>query len=223
MLTSLDAGARLDEGFTSMNDGDNPAGGQDYDIGQGSGFGSAQPYPGQPGYAQPGFGAPLPGSQPPTYRVWGIVAIIGGVLFNLILGVPTAVIARRHAGEVPGLWANGDVQGAIKASRKARGWLIASTVLDALGVLLAVLVVIAHSQPNYNTPSVVAASIKTQVQQEISDKSGPYYTPGVTVVSVVCTKSGTDTDYCVDKLSNGQSGSVTEVISDNGEAYAPAK
>jgi hypothetical protein len=189
-----------------MSDGDNPAGGQDYDIGLGW-----------------GLGAPPPGSPPPTYRVWGIVAVVCGVLFNLILGVPTAVIGRRYGGEVAGLWESGDVQGAVKASRKARGWLIASTVLDALGILLVVLVVIADSQPNFNTPSVVAASIKTQVQQMISDKSGQYYTPGVTVVSVVCTKSGTDTDYCVDKLSNGTSGSVTEVISDNGHSYAPAK
>jgi hypothetical protein len=96
-----------------MNDGEVPAGGQDYDIGQGPGFGGPPPYPGQPG---PGYAQS--GSQPPAYRVWGIIAIICGVLFNLVLGVPAAVIARRHAGDVPRLWADGDVQGAVKASSR---------------------------------------------------------------------------------------------------------
>lgn len=70
---------------------------------------------------QPGYGQP--GSMPPTYRAWGIVAVICGALLNLILGVPTAIVGLRSGGEVPRLWASGDVQAAVRASRKARAWL----------------------------------------------------------------------------------------------------
>jgi len=75
------------------------------------------------------------------------------------------------------------------------------------------------SQPNYNNPSVVAASIKTQVQQRLSDQSGQYYEPGVIVTSVVCTPSGTSTDHCVTTLSNGASFSATAVILANGAGF----
>src|SRR5215472_6254348 len=60
---------------------------------------------GQPGYAWPGYMAPgyaagTYGRPPPTYLIWAIVATVGGVLFNLILGVPFGPIAIRHAREV---------------------------------------------------------------------------------------------------------------------------
>jgi hypothetical protein len=51
-------------------------------------------------------------------------------------------------GEVLRLRAGGDVQAAVRASRKARAWLIASGVLDVLGIIL--LIVIAQT-PCYNT------------------------------------------------------------------------
>ena len=66
---------------------------------------------------------------------------------------------------------------------------------------------------------MVAASIKTQIQQRLSDPSSQYYEKGVTVTSVVCTPSGTNTDSCVDKFSNGQTTSETAVISGNGSSY----
>lgn len=183
---------------------------------------------GQPYYADNGGGeqgtgiGQWPGfAAPPAYRAWGIVALICGVLFNTVLGFPAALIGRRYGRQVPGLWANGDVQAAVSASRKARGWLIASTVLDAIGIIALVVIVMnpSGSQSNYNNPSVVAASIKAQVQQRLSDKSGQYYSPGLTVKSVVCTPSGTDTDRCVLTLSTGQTVTNTAVISGNGTSY----
>ncbi len=196
-----------------MSHGDNPGGEQEeYDTGQT--FGAPPSYLNQPGYGQPG-------AEPPTYRAWGIAAVICGVLFNLILGLPTALAARRYSSEVPGLWASGDVQAAVKASRKARSWLIASSVLDVLGIILLVVVIIAQaSTSDYNNPSVVAASIKTLVQQRLSDKSGPDYDPGVTVTSVVCARSGTTTDSCVIRLSTGESTTKTATISGNGTSYS---
>ncbi|HWG15676.1 MAG TPA: CD225/dispanin family protein, partial [Streptosporangiaceae bacterium] len=43
--------------------------------------------------------------------------------------------------KVTELWARGDVPGAISASRKARAWLIASIVLDVIGLVLSVVLV----------------------------------------------------------------------------------
>ena len=93
---------------------------------------------GESGYGQPG-------SMPPTYRAWGIVALICGALLNLILGVPTAIVGLRSGAEVPRLWASGDVQAAVRASRRARSWLIASGVLDLLGIILTIAIYIHRS------------------------------------------------------------------------------
>jgi hypothetical protein len=195
--------------MVTMSYGDYP-GEQEHDTGQPP---WAPPYYlGQPGYGQPG-------SPPPAYRAWGIIAVICGVLFNLILGLPTAIVGRWYAGEANRLWARGDVQAAASASRKARGWLITSSVLDVLGVILVVVIIVLGSSPNFNTPSVVAASIKTQVQQQLSDKSGPAYDPGVTVTSVTCTPSGTNTDQCVIRFSDGTTLTRTATISGNGTSY----
>jgi hypothetical protein len=140
-----------------MSYGDDPAGGQGYDTGQASEVPPA--YPGQPGYAQPGYGQPdypppgygqspygqpayaqpgygVPDQMPPTYRTWTVIASICGILFSLILGFPFALVSRRYGGKVRDLWASGDMQGAIAASRKARTWLIVSFVFDVLGLVL---------------------------------------------------------------------------------------
>jgi hypothetical protein len=186
------------------------------------------PYPGwepgqqaSPGYGQPGYGMLPPGPPPRTYRAWGIIAVICGVLFNLILGLPAALAGRRHSKKVTELWASGNVQAAIGASQKARTWLIASSVLDAIGLILFVVLITqtSSSQSNFSNPSVVAASIKTQIQQRISNPSSQYYEPGVTLTSVVCMSSGTNTDHCVDTFSNGQTATETAVISGNGTSY----
>jgi len=193
-----------------MSYGDNPGGEQEY--GTGPVFGAPPPYGGQSGYGQPG-------SMPPTYRAWGIAALVCGVLFNLILGLPTALAGRRYGSEVPLLWASGDVQAAVRASRRARAWLIASSVLDVVGIIALVVIITQTPSSNFNSPSAVAASIKTQVQQRLSDSSGPDYDPGVTVSSVACTPSGTNTDRCVIKLSTGATATKTATISGNGTSY----
>jgi hypothetical protein len=198
-----------------MSYGDSPGGPPGWEPGQ-----QASPGYGQPGYGQFGYGMLPPGPPPRRYRAWGIIAAICGVLFNIILGLPAALIGSRHGKKVTELWASGDVQGAINASRKARSWLIASTVLDVLGLILSVVLITQiSSQPNFDNPSAVAASIKTQIQQRISDPSSQYYEPGVTLTSVVCTSSGTNTDHCVDTFSNGQTATETAVISGNGTSY----
>jgi len=193
-----------------MSYGDNPAAEQEYDAGQT--FGAPPSYADQPVYGEPG-------PTPPTYRVWGIIAFICGALFNVILGLGAAFLSRRYSDQVSPLWANGNVLAAIQASRRARAWLIASFVFDVLGVIL-VVVVFQGPRSNFNNPSVVAASIKTQVQQRLSDSSGPDYDPGVTVTSVVCTPAGTNTDDCVIKVSTGETDTVTATISRNGTSYS---
>jgi Interferon-induced transmembrane protein len=196
--------------MATMTDGDHPGGEQEYDTGQA--FGAPPSYLDQPGYGQPG-------SAPPAYRAWGIIAVICGVAFNLILGVPTALVGRRYGREVPRLWASGDVQAAVRASRKARAWLIASSVLDVLGIIVLIVIITQTSSSNFNNPSAVAASIKTLVKQRLSDSSGPDYVPGVTVTSVVCTPAGTNTDHCVIRLSDGSTTTKTATISGNGTSY----
>src|ERR1700753_3728814 len=110
-----------------MSYGDHPGGEQEYGTGQA--FGAPPSRLDQPGYGQPG-------SMPRTYRACGIVAVICGVPLNPILGVPTAIVGLRCGGEVRRLWASGDVQGAVSASRRARAWLIASGLLDLSGIIL---------------------------------------------------------------------------------------
>ena len=192
-----------------VSTGDNPAGEQEYDTGPT--FGTPPSYEDQPGYGEPG-------PMPPTYRSLGIIAFVCAALFNLPLGGPAAWFARRYSDQVPPLWDRGDRLAAISASRKARGWLIASFVMDVLGIIVLV-VAFQASRSDFNNPSVVAASIKTQVQQRISDSSSPYYLPGGTVTSVTCTHAGTNTDHCVIRYSTGETDTVTATISDNGNRY----
>lgn len=194
-----------------MHFGDHPGGQREYDAGRA--FGAPPSYPDQPGYGQLG-------PMPPTYEAWGVPAVICGLLFNAILGGTAAFLGRRYSDSVSSLWANGDVHAAVMASRKARGWLIASGVLDVLGIIVAIVIFTHTSTPDYNNPSTVAASIKAQVQQRLSDPSGPYYAPGLTVTSVVCTPSGTNTDRCVIRSSTGDVTTKTATISGNGTSYS---
>jgi len=160
------------------------------------------------------------GTPPPTYLVWARLAAIGGVLFNLILGFPSGMIATRYARMVRQQWDAGNQQAAITASRKARTWAVVSTVFDALGIVVAIVLITATAtQSNFRDPAVVAASIKTQLQKRISDPSSPYYSPGLKVTSVTCTPNGSNTDLCIDHFSNGKTASETAVISANGNSY----
>jgi hypothetical protein len=172
--------------------------------------------PGQ--FAVPaGYGTP-----PPAYLGWATAAIIGGALFNTILGVPAGLLARRQGRRVRTLWQAGDQQGAIRASRTARLWVLVSTALDGLGVVVLALVIALGgigSQSPFHSPSAVAASLKTLIQKRLSDPASRYYSPGVKVNSVVCTRAGANTDTCTFALSNGRSDSVTAVISADGRRY----
>jgi hypothetical protein len=109
--------------------------------------GYGQPGYGQPGYGQPGgyfppgYGAWPAGQEPPTYTAWIWIAAIVGVLFSLILGFPTAMIALSQARKVRPNWQTGNQQAAIKASRRARTWVIVSSILDVLGVALFALII----------------------------------------------------------------------------------
>jgi hypothetical protein len=196
------------QGWTSAPDGAAPQGYY------------GQPGPPPPGYAIPGYGVAPPGTPPPTHLIWARVAAAGGVLFSLILGFPAALVALHHAREVRPNWESGNQSAAVSASRKARTWAIVSTVLDVLGLIVAVALLSGlSSSSNFNTPSVVASSIKAQIQKRISDPSSQFYEPGLKVTSVVCTATGVHTDHCVDYFSNGQTVSETAVISANGDSY----
>jgi hypothetical protein len=97
------------------------------------------------------YGVPQPGSlgtQPPDYQPWVTVALIGGVLFSLLIGLPLSVMALRCSRAVRSRWRAGDLIGAERASRSARGWLIAATIVETLSLIL-VCVLLAHgTQPS---------------------------------------------------------------------------
>jgi Interferon-induced transmembrane protein len=103
---------------------------------------AAPQYGAYPGPAAPQYGAWQP--QPTDYRAWVIAALVGGVLFSLLIGMPLGLIAQRNSRRVRGMWESGDHDGALRASRSARSWVIASMVFDVLGLLL-VIVLFSHS------------------------------------------------------------------------------
>jgi uncharacterized membrane protein len=82
--------------------------------------------------------------QPPDYRGWVTGAIIGGVLFSLIIGLPLAIVARRKSRRVSEMWQAGDARGAEQASKSARGWLIAASVIEVIGFIY-VITIFTHS------------------------------------------------------------------------------
>jgi hypothetical protein len=76
------------------------------------------------------------------------------------------------------------------------------------------------STSSFNDPAQVAAVIKSQVNQKLTDRSGPDYQPGLTVTSVTCTKSGNNTDSCLIRLSDGSTLPAIATISDGGSRVA---
>jgi hypothetical protein len=128
------------QGFGTPPGYDTPPG-----YGAPQGYGAPPPYQGQPAPPQPypggGYGAPPPQfGQPPSYLPWAVTAAVGGVLFSLILGLPSAIVASRYARKVKTSWNIGDQQGAMTASKRALTWCIVATVLDVLGLILVVFV-----------------------------------------------------------------------------------
>lgn len=96
--------------------------------------------PGQyPQYPGGGYGSPAPyGSPPPTHRAWAIVSIILGFFFGFI-GMIAGIVATVYSSKVTRQYQAGDYAGAVRASRAARGWAIAATVLWILGLLLSII------------------------------------------------------------------------------------
>jgi hypothetical protein len=151
------------------------------------GYGQQPPYGGQPGYGQPGYGMPAypqpgygppmyppPGPQPPTYGPWAVSAIIGGVLFSLLIGLPTAIVGLNYGSKVKRAWAAGDMQSAATASRKARGWLTASTIFELLGVILVIFLFthMSSSGVSFSTRSVAPVPASVQVVPAAVQVSG---------------------------------------------------
>lgn len=97
-------------------------------------------YPSGGGYGQPGYGGygQAMGKPPSTYRAWAITAVVCGVLFSLIIGLPCGLVALSNSRRVQSAWQMGDMQRAAKASKRARIWAIAATVFDALGLILVI-------------------------------------------------------------------------------------
>jgi hypothetical protein len=113
-------------------------------MGQYPSYGYQSQYGAYPGPAAPQYSAWQPQPQPTDYRAWVIAALVGGVLFSLLIGMPLGLIAQRNSRRVRGMWESGDQAGALRASRSARSWAIASMVFDVLGLLL-VIVLFSHS------------------------------------------------------------------------------
>jgi Interferon-induced transmembrane protein len=89
--------------------------------------------PGYGGYGQAPYGKP-----PSTYRAWAITAIVCGVLFSLIIGLPCALVSLSYSRRVQSAWQTGDMQRATKASKRAMTWAIAATIFDVLGLILVI-------------------------------------------------------------------------------------
>jgi Interferon-induced transmembrane protein len=83
------------------------------------------------------------GKPPSSYRAWVITCIVCGVLFNIIIGLPCALVALSYSRKVQPAWDRGDQQGAAKTSRRAMIWAIVATVFEALG-LIYVIALISH-------------------------------------------------------------------------------
>jgi hypothetical protein len=121
--------------YPNPNPNPNPTSEQPGDTGQQYGA-PQQQYGGQQyGNFQP---------QPSDFRGWVTAAIIGGVLFSLIIGLPLALVARRKSRRVSEMWQAGDSRGAEQSSRSARNWLIAATVIEVIGFIY-VVAVFTHS------------------------------------------------------------------------------
>lgn len=120
-------------------------------MGQFPHYGYQSQYDTYPGPAAPQYGtAPQYGAwqpQPPDYRAWVTAAVVGGVLFSLLIGMPLGLIALRNSRRVRSRWESGDPDGAARASRSARAWAIAAAVFNVLGLLLVIVLFSRSGQP----------------------------------------------------------------------------
>ena len=98
-----------------------PYGGQQ----PGEGYGAAPP----PDYYGGGGNPPTP--PPPNHLVWAIISVF--------LCWPLAIPAIIFSTQVNSKWAQGDVQGAEEASRKAKQFALWATILGIIVIILSVI------------------------------------------------------------------------------------
>ena len=106
---------------------------------------SVPQYPPMPPQGYPQQGNPPQGQPPQNYLAWAIVATI---LCCWPLGIPAIIFATQ----VNTKWMQGDYQGAMDASKKAKNFSIWSAVAAAALVVVYVLffVIIGISASTYN-------------------------------------------------------------------------
>lgn len=112
----------------------NPPPGQSGDAGQ---------YPQYPASGPGQYGTPPStyGSPPPTHRAWSITSIVLGLILFGIIGLILGIVATVQSGKVMSRWTSGDTEGAARASRLAKGFCIATTVLEVIGVIVIILAI----------------------------------------------------------------------------------
>lgn len=92
------------------------------------------PPPPPPGYG--GYGGPqggIPGQQPDSNLVWGI-------LVTVLCCLPFGIVSIINAAKVSGLWASGQYAQAQKASDDAKKWAIYGAIAGVVvGVIYAVI------------------------------------------------------------------------------------
>jgi hypothetical protein len=77
----------------------------------------------------------------------------------------------------------------------------------------------AREEVGFYDMTTLESSLKATEQKRLSNPSGAYYDPGVTVASVTCITTGSQTAECLSKLSDGVPSSDTVDISADGQSY----
>ncbi|RJO76495.1 hypothetical protein D5S18_09290 [Nocardia panacis] len=118
---------------------------------QDPGFQPQYPQPGgyQPGYPQPGGYQPgyqqPQGEMPPNHLAWAIIATVFGLFFCGFIGLGLGITSVVFANQVKSKWGMGDYQGAVESSNKAKTWAIATTVANAIGLVVVIFAFAAQS------------------------------------------------------------------------------
>jgi hypothetical protein len=104
------------------------------------------------------------------------------------------------------------------------GWtrtpsLIGAGVVAVL-VIVTAIAISANSSSGYNDPDTLAASIMTEVNSAISDRSSPKYSAsGDVVTDVFCVEKATHTFRCLATYRSGQAETVEVVVAANGKSW----
>jgi len=78
-----------------------------------------------PGYQQPAYGQQPSGAMPDNYLVWGI-------LTTLFCCMPLGIVSIVKSSKVSSLWAMGQYEESLRASKEAKKWAIWSAVSAAI-------------------------------------------------------------------------------------------